>query len=121
LGGNVRIGAWLVEPNLNSLSRDGATLRLEPKVIAVLVSLSDHAGKPVGKEELLQSVWVDTFVSDDVLSRSIPELRRAFDGDVRQPTVIQTIPKRGYRLPSRSCVVGLAVELARMPDCLTSE
>jgi len=66
--------------------------------MAVLVCLSQRAGDPVSKEELLQSVWADTFVSDDVLSRSIFELRRVFEDDARQPTVIQTIPKRGYRL-----------------------
>ena len=60
--------------------------------------LSLCAGEPVGKEELLRSVWTDTFVSDDVLSRSIFELRRVFEDDARQPTFIQTIPKRGYRL-----------------------
>jgi TolB-like protein/DNA-binding winged helix-turn-helix (wHTH) protein len=88
----------LVQPNLNTISRNGTTVRLEPKVMAVLVCLSQRAGDPVGKEELLQSVWADTFVSDDVLSRSISELRRVFEDDARQPTFIQTIPKRGYRL-----------------------
>lgn len=93
-----RIATWLIEPRLNTVSRDGATTRLEPKVMEVLVCLARHAGEPVSKEELLQTVWPDTFVTDDGPKRSISELRRVFEDDVREPRIIQTIPKRGYRL-----------------------
>jgi TolB-like protein/tetratricopeptide (TPR) repeat protein len=64
----------------------------------VLVCLAHSAGEPLTKDDLLRAVWKDTFVSDDVLSRSISELRRVFEDDARQPQFIQTIPKRGYRL-----------------------
>src|SRR5215469_4176596 len=64
----------------------------------VLVCLSHHAGKPVSKEELLETVWRNTFVSDDVLKRSVSELRRVFEDDARESRIIETIPKRGYRL-----------------------
>jgi DNA-binding winged helix-turn-helix (wHTH) protein len=93
-----RITSWLVDPRINTVSRNGTTVRLEPKVMEVLVCLARHAGEPVSKEELLQTVWPNTFVTDDGLKRSISELRRLFEDDVREPHVIQTIPKRGYRL-----------------------
>jgi len=64
----------------------------------VLVCLAQHAGEPVAKEQLLQTVWSETFVGDDVLKRSIVELRRVFEDDVNNPKFIQTITKRGYRL-----------------------
>ena len=60
--------------------------------------MAEHAGETVSKEKLLQTVWSGTFVSDDVLFRSISELRRIFEDDAREPTLIQTVPKRGYRL-----------------------
>jgi DNA-binding winged helix-turn-helix (wHTH) protein/tetratricopeptide (TPR) repeat protein len=91
------VGPWLVEPSLNSISRDGITLHLEPKVMEVLVCLAEHAGQPLSKEQLIQFVWADTFVTDDVLKRCISELRRAFEDDAREPRIIETIPKRGYR------------------------
>ena len=50
------------------------------------------------REIILRAVWPDTFVSDDVLTRSVSELRRALDDDSRSPRFIETIPKRGYRL-----------------------
>ena len=67
--------------------------------MGVLVCLaSQPGGELVSKDELLRTVWPATFVSDDVLTRSISELRRVFEDDARQPKFIQTIPKRGYRL-----------------------
>lgn len=98
MGGDFRVGAWLVQPGLNAITINGTTVRLEPKVMEVLVCLSNQAGEPVAKEELLRAVWRDTFVTDDVLVRSISELRRVFEDDPRQPQFIQTISKRGYRL-----------------------
>ena len=85
----------------------------------VLVCLSNQAGEPVAKEELLRAVWRDTFVSDDVLVRSISELRRVFEDDPRQPQFIQTIPKRGYRLLARVMPVN-STTLAG-PPALTSD
>jgi len=76
-----RVGDWIVEPQLNSISAGGSTIRLEPKIMQVLVCLAEHANEVVSKERLIQSVWTDTFVSDDVLTRSISELRRVFGDD----------------------------------------
>jgi TolB-like protein/Tfp pilus assembly protein PilF len=64
----------------------------------VLVCLAQHAGETLSKEKLLQTVWRDTFVSEDALKHSISDLRRVFEDDAREPRVIQTIAKRGYRL-----------------------
>jgi TolB-like protein/DNA-binding winged helix-turn-helix (wHTH) protein/Tfp pilus assembly protein PilF len=93
-----RVGEWLVQPSLNSISRNGSSVRLEPKVMEVLVCLASRPGETVPKDELLRTVWPDTFVTDDGPVRSISELRRVFQDDAREPRVIQTIPKRGYRL-----------------------
>src|SRR5262249_33558708 len=98
VAGHFRLGPWLVQPSLNLALRSGATRRLTPKAMEVLVCLAQHAGEPVAKEQLLQTVWSDTFVGDDVLKRVIVELRRVFEDDVNNPKFIQTITKRGYRL-----------------------
>jgi TolB-like protein/DNA-binding winged helix-turn-helix (wHTH) protein/tetratricopeptide (TPR) repeat protein len=93
-----KVGAWLVEPSLNSVTCDGTTVRLEPKVMGVLLCLAEHPGQTVSRETLLQAVWPDTFVTDDVLKHSISELRRVFSDDAREPRFIHTVSKRGYRL-----------------------
>ena len=96
--GNFQVGSWLIEPSLNAVSHNGESIHLAPKVMGVLVCLAQHAGQSVSKEDLLQTVWPGTFVGDDVLKGSISELRRLLEDDAREPTIIQTIPKRGYRL-----------------------
>lgn len=66
----------------------------------VLTALARRPGEVVTREALLAEVWGDTAISGDGLFRHISELRRALGDDARNPTFIQTIPKRGYLLMS---------------------
>lgn len=96
--GDYRIGGWLIHPRINSMEREGETIHLEPKVMQVLLALAAEAGEVVTREHLRQVVWPDVFVGEDVLIRAISEIRRAFTDDPREPRVVQTVPKVGYRL-----------------------
>ena len=93
-----QIGPWLVSPKLNQIARSGKTIHLEPKIMSVLMCLAEHKCEVVSREQLLGAVWPDTFVTDDVLKRSISELRKALGDDTKEPRFIETIPKGGYRL-----------------------
>jgi DNA-binding winged helix-turn-helix (wHTH) protein len=95
-----RAGEWTVRVELNSLTRDDVVRHIEPKVMKVLLTLSAQQGRVVSKEELISTVWPDTFVGDDVLTRCISILRRITEDDPHTPHFIQTIPKVGYRLVS---------------------
>ena len=92
-----QIGEWVISPRLNSLSQNGHSVRIEPKVMQVLLCLAEERDV-VSKEKLMHTVWTDTFVTDDVLTRSISELRKIFADNPKNPRFIQTIPKGGYRL-----------------------
>ena len=119
--GHFRLGPWLVQPSLNSVSRNDTSVHLTPKVMEVLVCLAEHAGEPVSKETLLQTIWPDTFVSEDVLKGSISELRRVFEDDAKQPRIIQTIAKRGYRLIAPVELIAAAPQRsAPLPDVATA-
>jgi TolB-like protein/DNA-binding winged helix-turn-helix (wHTH) protein len=96
--GQFQVGPWLVDPSLNVISLNGTIVHLEPKMMEVLVCLATHPGEALSKAKLLQTVWPDTFVTEDALKRCIFELRQALEDDAREPHIIQTIPKRGYRL-----------------------
>ena len=91
------LDAW-VEPELDRLTRDGASLHLEPKLTEVLLLLSKHQGRVVSKEKILETVWPNQFVAESTLSRAIAELRRVLGDDAQKPRFIETIPRRGYRL-----------------------
>src|SRR5580693_9368415 len=96
--GDFRLGEWRICPQLNSVQKDGTTVRLEHKFVQVLVCLAGRPGEVVSKEELIRTVWVDTFVTDDVLTRAVSELRRILKDDAKQPHIIETVSKNGYRL-----------------------
>jgi Tol biopolymer transport system component/DNA-binding winged helix-turn-helix (wHTH) protein len=98
VSGDFSVGEWRVQPAVNRLQRGDEVVRLEPKVMQVLVCLAEQAGEVVTREELIARVWPDVFVTDDVLHRAIRELRRGFGDSSSAPRYIETIRKRGYRL-----------------------
>ncbi len=92
------LAEWLIQPAAGTATCGSRAVRLEPKVMAVLVYLADRAGEVVPKDQILGEVWRGTFVKEVVLARGISELRRLLGDDARSPRLIETLPKRGYRL-----------------------
>jgi Tol biopolymer transport system component/DNA-binding winged helix-turn-helix (wHTH) protein len=93
-----RIADRRVQPHLNRICTASQTFQVEPKIMRVLLCLATLPGQVVTREDLIEEVWEGAFVTDDVLTRSIGELRRIFEDDPGSPRVIETIRKRGYRL-----------------------
>ncbi len=89
---------WHVQPSRNRLRRGDTSVRIEPKMMDVLVTLAARPGQVVSKQELADAVWPNLFVTESVITRAIAGLRRALADDVRAPRFIETIAKRGYRL-----------------------
>jgi predicted ATPase/DNA-binding winged helix-turn-helix (wHTH) protein len=78
------------------LRRGSQAIKLRPKAFAVLTHLLKHSGKLVNKQELLDVVWPETFVSEAVLKVTIRQLRQALDDDPKCPRFIETSHRRGY-------------------------
>jgi adenylate cyclase len=95
---SLKVGDWMVEPDLNQLSAQGKAVKIEPKAMAVLVCLANHAGRVVSRETLLEEAWPGVVVGDDSLTQVVIKLRRALGDDPDRPAYIQTVMKRGYRL-----------------------
>jgi DNA-binding winged helix-turn-helix (wHTH) protein/TolB-like protein/tetratricopeptide (TPR) repeat protein len=89
---------WTVIPRQGVLRDANGERRIEPKVMEVLVYLAEHAGDVVTRDELLENVWAGMVVGDEALSRAVSLLRTHLEDDPRQPSFIQTVPRRGYRL-----------------------
>jgi len=79
------------------LIKGGERISVEPKAFRVLIFLLRNPGRLVGKDEIVASVWNDSAVSDNSLTRSIAQLRRVLDDDSREPRYILTVPTLGYR------------------------
>ena len=93
-----RIGECLIEPRQNRIVRGEAEVRLEPRVMDVLVCLAERAGEVVSRETLNEQVWGNVVVTDQAVTNCISELRHHLGDDRSAHRVIETIPKRGYRL-----------------------
>ena len=93
-----RIGDWTVDSSSCYLSRGEESVKLEPKVMEVLVFLAARPGEVVSREALEGSVWAGTVVGYDTVTGAIQKLRRAFGDNSRQPRIIETLSKKGYRL-----------------------
>jgi DNA-binding winged helix-turn-helix (wHTH) protein/Tol biopolymer transport system component len=79
------------------LAREGQRMALEPKALRVLIVLVSRPGRLVDKRELLETVWPNTFVEENTLTRTIAILRRELGDSSRTPKIIETVPTRGYR------------------------
>ncbi len=105
---------------------------LTPKAFLVLRRLLQQPNRIVTKRELLDAAWLDTHVSDGVLTLAINQLREALGDDARQPRFIETVHRRGYRWigDRQAAGVGSAVPahdaatpgvLHPAPDCVGRE
>jgi DNA-binding winged helix-turn-helix (wHTH) protein/TolB-like protein/Flp pilus assembly protein TadD len=70
---------------------------LQPKNFETLVYLVEHHGHLVKKNELLDALWADTYVTENALTRCIKEVREALQDDAHQPRFIKTVPRIGYK------------------------
>ena len=77
--------------------RDGSAIPLEPKAFDVLVHLIEHRDRVVTKDELLDAIWAGTFVTPNVLTRAVAQIRKALGDESQDARYIETIAKRGYR------------------------
>lgn len=89
---------WYVEPGSGRIQFQDTEVKLEPKVMAVLLCLVEKHGKVISRDELEATVWAGTVVGYDSLASTIIKLRKAFGDDSRNPRFIETVPKKGYRL-----------------------
>src|SRR5262249_8275213 len=89
-----RFDPFLLLTEERLLMREGRIVPLSPKVLETLLILVENSGRILSKEELMQSLWPDTFVEESNLTQNISQVRKALGGG----EWVETIAKRGYRL-----------------------
>lgn len=93
-----RFGDAVLDTDRYELSCDGEPVHVEPQVFEVLAHLVEHRERVVPKEELLDAVWGDQYVSESALSSRIKSARRAVGDTGRDQRVIKNVYGRGYQL-----------------------
>ena len=80
------------------LYKNGRTIALKPKVVETLVALAERRGEVVGKDELMNRLWADSFVEESNLTQNIYLLRKTLGNCADGQPFIETFSRRGYRL-----------------------
>jgi len=90
-------GSFRLDVTERVLTRDGQPVALTLKAFDTLLLLVENNGHIVTKEQLLKTIWPDSFVSEGVLSVNVFNLRKALSAE----SLIETIPRRGYRFVAK--------------------
>jgi adenylate cyclase len=99
------VADWYVDPATCRISKDGELHKIEPKAMTVLVCLARKQGQVISREELEGLAWQGMVVGYDSLASAIIKLRKAFGDNAKNSVIIETVPKKGYRL---ICPVSIA-------------
>ncbi len=79
-------------------SESGEVVELEWMAVELLTYMANHAGEVISIDELMDNVWTGKIVTHSTVRRIISLVRKALKDDIKSPTYIQNIPKRGYVL-----------------------
>jgi pimeloyl-ACP methyl ester carboxylesterase/DNA-binding winged helix-turn-helix (wHTH) protein/class 3 adenylate cyclase len=90
-------GPFRVDPVERTLLHNERPVQLTPKVFDTLLVLVENSGRILGKNELMQIVWPDSFVEENNLAQNISVLRKVLGEGAEGLKYIETVPKRGYR------------------------
>src|SRR5438132_11671978 len=88
---------FLLDAREKVLLREGKAVSITPKAFLLLLTLVENHGHLVEKEELIETVWKDSFVEEGNLAVTVLSLRKILGDDTQHPRFIETVPKRGYR------------------------
>ncbi|MDT0604356.1 tetratricopeptide repeat protein [Thalassotalea castellviae] len=92
------LGAWSVDGDSNQLIKAGERFVIEPKMMDVLIYLCQHIGETVSAEQLLIACWSGTFYGDAPVQKCIAGLRKKLGCNAKNPSYIETIYRRGYKI-----------------------
>jgi adenylate cyclase len=90
----LRFGAFSLDPNRASVAGPNGPLPLRPKAFDVLLYLVRNRDRVVSKDELMQAVWPNVFVTENSLVQCISDIRAALGED--GPAILKTVARRGY-------------------------
>ena len=97
----LEFGPFRMDLEERVLIRDQETIPLSPKAFETLLVLVQHSERVVLKDDLMKTLWPDTFVEESNLSQHIFQLRKALGEKAHDPQYIVTVPGRGYRFAQK--------------------
>lgn len=90
-------GEYALDTQLYELRQAGTLRKVEPQVFNVLAYLIQHRDRVVSRQELLDRLWPEQFISETVLGYCVMEARKAVGDSGQKQRIIQTLRGRGFR------------------------
>src|SRR5688500_2156797 len=94
-GLSYEFGRFVLYPHERLLMADGEAVHLADKVFDTLLVLIENNGKLLTKDEMMASIWEESFVEEGNLAKNVSRLRKILNTEDAQ--MIETMPRRGYR------------------------
>ena len=89
-----------LDASLKELRQAGEPRAIEPQVYDLLLHLIENRDRVVSHDELIENVWRGRIVADATIASRIRAVRAALGDTGADQTIIQTLPKRGFRFVS---------------------
>jgi DNA-binding winged helix-turn-helix (wHTH) protein len=89
--------AFRLDTTNHCLWRGDERVSLAPKAFDLLRYLVEHTDRLVTHDEILDALWTDTYVNQEVVKKYILGIRKVLGDRRDQPQFIRTFPKRGYQ------------------------
>src|SRR5215470_12503179 len=89
--------AFRLDTTNHCLWRGDERVSLTPKAFDLLRYLVDHCDRLVTHDEILDALWKDTYVNQEVVKKYILRIRKVLGDRPDTPQFIRTFPKRGYQ------------------------
>lgn len=93
-----QFGGFQLDDKQFTLTGPDGPVHVEPQVFGLLHHLIVNRDRVVSKEELLDAVWGDRFVSESALTSRVKAARRAVGDDGQAQLIIKTVHARGYQM-----------------------
>jgi DNA-binding winged helix-turn-helix (wHTH) protein/TolB-like protein len=92
-----QFGPFVLDTLQHTLLKEGKPVALTPKTYDTLLLLVQNHGRMMSKDELMKTLWPDSFVEEANVTQQVSMIRKALGESSSDPHYIHTIPARGYR------------------------
>ena len=117
---NYQIGPWQFISNRCVITSNHLERELDPLLVKLLLHFIDKPQQIVSRQELIESVWQQSFVDDNAINRAISELRKQLAHPIEKAPLLKTHYRKGYSLtviPERLTQANVLKESANiLPD-----
>jgi DNA-binding winged helix-turn-helix (wHTH) protein len=105
-------GPFVLIPERQLLLKEGSPVRIGTRALEILTVLVERSGELLNKQEIISSVWTDTFVDESNLKVNVAAIRKVIDPRGSKLSCIVTVIGRGYRFVEPVEVAAVAGEIS---------